>query len=393
MKNSKFLTSIPYLDYAASTPLDPRIKETICHYLDNEDIFANPASSHTCGQQAALAVSRAREQVAHLINAHPKEIIFTSGATESNNLALKGAAFFYESKGKHIISCQTEHKSILDPLQYLKTQGFEITLLTVDKTGRINLSDLENSIRPDTILLSFMHVNNETGTIHDIDAIAKIAKKHHVRLHVDAAQSAGKLTINVKETAIDLLSIASHKLYGPKGIGALYIRSQEPRTHLVPLFHGGNHERGYRAGTLPTHQIAAFGQACALSPLYHEAELPHLKTLSDRLINNLLAIEGSQFNANKSAHFPGIINISFNNVPGDPLLAALQTELCVSSGSACTSVTIDPSHVLLAMGLSHELAQASIRYSIGRFTTEKDLTIAIERTQFHVKHLQSSAMS
>lgn len=365
-----------YLDYAATTPVDPRVAEKMMQYMTMDGVFGNPASrSHRYGWQAEEAVDIARSQVAELINADHREIVFTSGATESDNLAIKGVAHFYQKKGKHIITSKTEHKAVLDTCRQLEREGFEVTYLEPDSNGIIPMQRLEEAMRDDTILLSLMHVNNEIGVIHDIKAIGELCRSKGVIFHVDAAQSAGKLPIDMQEMKVDLMSISGHKMYGPKGIGALYVR-RKPRIRLESQMHGGGHERGMRSGTLPTHQIVGLGEAAAIAKADMETDNDRIRFLRDKLWNGIKDIEETYVNGDLEQRYCGSLNVSFNFVEGESLMMALK-DLAVSSGSACTSASLEPSYVLRALGLSDEMAHSSIRFSIGRFTTEEDIDYAI----------------
>ncbi|CAM4089615.1 MULTISPECIES: IscS subfamily cysteine desulfurase [Shewanella] len=366
-----------YLDYAATTPVDPRVAEKMMQYMTMDGIFGNPASrSHRYGWQAEEAVDIARNQVAELINADPREIVFTSGATESDNLAIKGVAHFYHKKGKHIITSKTEHKAVLDTCRQLEREGFEVTYLEPESNGIIPIEKLEAAMREDTILLSLMHVNNEIGVIHDIDAIGELCRAKKVIFHVDAAQSAGKLPIDLQKTKVDLMSISAHKMYGPKGIGALYVR-RKPRIRLEATMHGGGHERGMRSGTLATHQIVGMGEAAAIAKADMESDNARIRRLRDRLWDGIKHIEETYINGDAEQRYCGSLNVSFNFVEGESLMMALK-DLAVSSGSACTSASLEPSYVLRALGLDDEMAHSSIRFSIGRFTTEEEIDHAIE---------------
>ncbi|ABO24183.1 IscS subfamily cysteine desulfurase [Shewanella loihica] len=366
-----------YLDYAATTPVDPRVAEKMMQYMTMDGIFGNPASrSHRYGWQAEEAVDIARNQVAELINADPREIVFTSGATESDNLAIKGVAHFYHKKGKHIITSKTEHKAVLDTCRQLEREGFEVTYLEPESNGIIPIEKLEAAMREDTILLSLMHVNNEIGVIHDIDAIGELCRAKKVIFHVDAAQSAGKLPIDLQKSKVDLMSISAHKMYGPKGIGALYVR-RKPRIRLEATMHGGGHERGMRSGTLATHQIVGMGEAAAIAKADMESDNARIRRLRDRLWDGIKHIEETYINGDAEQRYCGSLNVSFNFVEGESLMMALK-DLAVSSGSACTSASLEPSYVLRALGLDDEMAHSSIRFSIGRFTTEEEIDHAIE---------------
>ncbi len=365
-----------YLDYSATTPVDPRVAQLMCRYLTMEGDFGNPASrSHAFGWEAEKAVERARAEVAALIHADPKEIVWTSGATESDNLALKGVAHFYQTKGRHIVTVKTEHKAILDTARQLEREGFEVTYLDPEPDGLLDLGRLEAALRKDTILVSVMHVNNEIGVIQDLAAISRIVKPRGIILHSDAAQSAGKIPIDVNALGVDLLSLSAHKVYGPKGIGALYVR-RKPRVRLEAQMHGGGHERGMRSGTLATHQIVGMGEAFRLAREEMDAEAARLKRLRVRLLEGLSDIEEVYVNGDLDRRIPGNLNISFNFVEGESLIMALK-ELAVSSGSACTSASLEPSYVLRALGRNDELAHSSIRFTMGRFTTEEDVEYTI----------------
>lgn len=362
-----------YFDYAATTPVDPRVAEKMIPYLCEQ--FGNPASSsHSFGWTAEEAVENARNEVAQLIGADSKEIIFTSGATESDNLAIKGAAHFYHSKGKHLITPKTEHKAVLDTMRELERQGFEVTYLDVQKNGLIDLDTLQAAIRPDTILISVMWVNNEIGVIQDIAAIGEICREQKILFHVDAAQATGKVHIDVSALKIDLLSMSAHKNYGPKGVGALYVR-RKPRVRLEAQIHGGGHERGFRSGTLPTHQIVGMGEAYRLSRLEMDKENSHILALRERFLKNIQDIEEVYINGDLQQRVPHNLNISFNYVEGESLIMAVK-ELAVSSGSACTSASLEPSYVLRALGRNDELAHSSLRITFGRFSTEEEVDFA-----------------
>lgn len=365
-----------YLDYAATTPVDPRVAEKMMQFLTMDGTFGNPASrSHRYGWQAEEAVDEARAQLADLLNADPREIVFTSGATESDNLALKGVAEFYAEQGKHIITVQTEHKAVLDSCADLERRGFEVTYLGVDEEGLLSLQELRDAIREDTILVSVMHVNNETGVIQDIPAISTLCREKNVLLHVDAAQSVAKIKVDVEELGIDLLSLSGHKMYGPKGVGALYVR-RKPRVRLHAQMHGGGHERGMRSGTMATHQIAGLGEAARIASTELEQESKTLHALREKLWQGIRGIDGVFINGSPQ-RAPGILNVAFKEVDGESLLLGLK-DLAVSTGSACNSASMEPSYVLRAMGLSNELAHASVRFSLGRFTTEEDVEAAVE---------------
>jgi len=376
-----------YLDYSATTPVDPRVAEKMMHYLTIQGHFGNPASrSHQFGWDAEKAVQEARVQVADLINADPKEIVWTSGATESDNLAIKGVAHFYQKQGKHIITCKTEHKAVLDTCRQLEREGFEVTYLVPEPNGLIDLKKLEAAIREDTILVSLMHVNNEIGVISDLAEIGEITRAHKVLFHVDAAQSAGKVPIDLKTMKVDLMSFSAHKIYGPKGIGALYVR-RKPRVRLEAQMHGGGHERGMRSGTLPTHQIVGMGEAFRIAKEEMASENEQLIKLRDRLWNGLKDIEELYVNGDLEHRIPGNLNLSFNFVEGESLIMALK-DLAVSSGSACTSASLEPSYVLRALGRNDELAHSSIRFTLGRFTTEEDIDYAIPLIRTKIEKLR-----
>ncbi|PKF63573.1 IscS subfamily cysteine desulfurase [Psychromonas sp. psych-6C06] len=366
-----------YLDYSATTPVDPRVAELMMKYLTMDGEFGNPASrSHRFGWQAEEAVDIAREQIADLINADSREIVFTSGATESNNLAIKGAAHFYGKKGKHIITAKTEHKAVLDTCRQLEREGYEVTYLEPGSDGIVTPQQLKDTLREDTVLVSLMHVNNEIGVIQDIEAFGEICRANKIVLHVDAAQSAGKIEIDVKKMKVDLISFSAHKIYGPKGIGALYV-SRKPRIRLEGQMHGGGHERGMRSGTLPTHQIVAMGEAFRIAKDEMVEEAARTLKLRTRLLEGVSDMEEVYVNGSMDSRIAGNINISFNYVEGESLVMALK-DLAVSSGSACTSASLEPSYVLRAIGRDDELAHSSIRFSIGRFTTEAEIDYAIK---------------
>jgi cysteine desulfurase len=367
-----------YLDNSATTPVDPRVMDIMIPYFTEK--FGNAASrSHPFGWVAEEAVDYAREQVAKLINADPKEIIFTSGSTEANNLALKGVFEMYAEKGNHIITCTTEHKCILDTCKHIEKSGGEITYLEVDDEGMIDLKELEAAITPKTILISIMYANNEIGVMHPIKEIAAIAKKHNVLFHTDATQAAGKVPIDVQAEGIHLLSMSAHKMYGPKGIGCLYVRRKNPRVKVTAQIDGGGHERGMRSGTLAVPGIVGFGAACeiARNEMFNDAE--RLSKLRDKLENALLELEEAFVNGNRQHRLPHITNISFKYVEGEGLMMGFNKDIAVSSGSACTSASLEPSYVLKALGLGDDLAHSSIRFSLGRFTTEEQIDFTIER--------------
>ncbi|ACJ20207.1 IscS subfamily cysteine desulfurase [Coxiella burnetii] len=376
-----------YFDYMATTPADPAVVGAMVASLTKEGVFGNSASeNHRYGWEARQLIENARESVAKLINADPREIIWTSGATESNNLALKGAASFYRRQGKHIITMSSEHKSVLDTCAHLAFSGFEITTLTPEPNGLLNLEKFEAAIRPDTILASILHVNNETGVIQDIHAISEITRRHGILFHVDAAQSAGKIPIDLQAVSVALMSFSAHKIYGPKGIGALYVRAK-PRVRLEPLIHGGGHEKGLRSGTLATHQIIGMGKAFELAKLHLEDDNKHLTQLRDRLWNGLVKLGGLHINGANAPRIPGCLNIRFDGVEGESLLVSLQ-KVAISSGSACNSASSLPSHVLTAMGLTREEADNSIRISFGRFTTQEEVDGAVEHITEQVNRLR-----
>lgn len=366
-----------YLDYSATTPVDPRVAKKMCHYLTMEDgLFGNAASrSHAYGWDAEKAIDEAREEVARLIHADPKEVVWTSGATESDNLAIKGIAHFNHKKGKHIITAKTEHKAVLDTCRQLEREGFEVTYLDPESNGLIDLAKLEAAMRDDTILVSIMHVNNEIGVIQDVAAIGKLCRERKIYFHVDAAQSCGKVEIDVDAMNIDLLSMSAHKIYGPKGMGALYVR-RKPRVRLEAQMHGGGHERGMRSGTLATHQIVGMGEAFRLAREEMAEERARILKLRERLLDGVKDLEEVYINGDLEQRVPHNLNISFNFVEGESLMMALG-DLAVSSGSACTSASLEPSYVLRALGRSDELAHSSIRFSFGRFTTEADIDHAV----------------
>jgi cysteine desulfurase len=369
-----------YLDYSATTPVDPRVAEKMIPYIT--ELFGNPASrSHSFGWTAEKAVENAREEVAKLVNADPREIVWTSGATESNNLAIKGAAHFYSGKGKHIITVMTEHKAVIDPVRELEREGFEATFLQPEPNGLVDIEKFKAAIRPDTVLASVMFVNNEIGVIQDIEAIGNICREHGIIFHVDAAQATGKVAINLEKLPVDLMSFSAHKTYGPKGIGALYVR-RKPRVRLEAQMHGGGHERGLRSGTLATHQIVGMGEAFRIAREEMELENVRIRRLRERLLAGLKEIDEVYVNGDLKQRVPHNLNISFNFVEGESLIMAVK-DIAVSSGSACTSASLEPSYVLRALGRSDELAHSSIRFSIGRFTTEEeiDYTIALMKSK------------
>ncbi|WP_420936135.1 IscS subfamily cysteine desulfurase [Alteromonas sp. A081] len=386
------LSSPIYLDYAATTPVDPRVAEEMAKCLTLEGNFGNPASrSYRFGWMAEEAVDIARNQVSDALNCDPREIVFTSGATESNNLAIKGVAEGYASKGKHIITINTEHKAVLDTCEYLQTQGFDVTYLSVGTDGLINLSELESAIREDTILVSVMHVNNELGVIQDIETIGKLCRKHNVLFHVDGAQSVGKVAVDLNVLPVDLLSMSAHKFYGPKGMGALYVR-RSPKIHLKAQIHGGGHERGMRSGTLATHQIVGMGAALELASREMDVENERIKALRTSLWSGLSKIDGVYLNGHKEKRVAGILNVSFADVDGESLMMGLN-DIAVSSGSACTSASLEPSYVLKALGRCDELAHAGIRFSVGRFTTQDDIDYVVNKVTDVTNRLRQVALA
>ncbi len=376
-----------YLDYAATTPVDPRVAQKMSECLMAEGNFGNPASrSHKFGWEAEEAVEIARRQVADLINADPREIVWTSGATESDNLAIKGVAQFYQSKGKHIVTSKVEHKAVLDTCRYLERQGFEVTYLEPGEEGFISPEQLSEAIREDTTIVSLMHVNNEIGVVNDITALGEVCRERKVFFHVDAAQSAGKIPIDLAEMKVDLMSFSAHKIYGPKGMGALYVR-RKPRVRLEAQMHGGGHERGMRSGTLATHQIVGMGEAFRIAKIEMFEETERIEKLRQRLWAGVANMEEVYINGSVDQRIPGIFNVSFNFVEGESLIMSL-SDLAISSGSACTSASLEPSYVLRALGRNDELAHSSLRFSIGRFTTEEDIDYAIEKVKAAVEKLR-----
>jgi cysteine desulfurase len=376
-----------YLDYSATTPVDPRVADEMCKYLKPDGVFGNPASrSHAFGWAAEEAVERARQDVADLINADSKEIVWTSGATESDNLAIKGAAHFYNKRGKHIITLKTEHKAVLDTCRHLEREGYEVTYLDPEPSGLVDLDKFREAIREDTILASIMHVNNEIGVIQDIKTIGEICRENKVLFHVDAAQSPGKVPIDLQEMPVDLMSFSAHKIYGPKGVGALYVR-RKPRVRIEAQMHGGGHERGMRSGTLPTHQIVGMGMAFRLAREEMAKDNERLLELRNRLWDGLKDMEEVYLNGDLDQRIAGNLNISFNYVEGESLMMALK-DMAVSSGSACTSASLEPSYVLRALGRDDELAHSSIRFSIGRFTTPEEIDYVIKQTREQVERLR-----
>ncbi|WP_374334832.1 IscS subfamily cysteine desulfurase [Leeia sp.] len=374
-----------YLDYSATTPIDPRVAEKMIPWLTEH--FGNPASrSHAYGWEAEEAVELARKQVADLLNADPKEIVWTSGATESDNLAIKGAAHFYSSKGKHLITLKTEHKAVLDTMREMERQGFEVTYLSPKPNGLVDMDELAATIRPDTILVSIMMVNNEIGVIQPIAEIGELCRSRGVLFHVDAAQATGKVVIDLAVLKVDLMSLSAHKSYGPKGVGALYVR-RKPRVRLEAQIHGGGHERGMRSGTLATHQIIGMGEAYRIAREDMASENERIRMLRDRLWRGLSQIEEVHLNGDMDARVPHNLNVSFNFVEGESLIMALKA-LAVSSGSACTSASLEPSYVLRALGRSDELAHSSIRFTLGRFTTEAEIDFAVQLIQEKIGKLR-----
>jgi len=374
-----------YMDYSATTPVDARVVDKMIPYLREQ--FGNPASrSHQYGWDAERAVEEARENVAKLVNCDPREIIWTSGATESDNLAIKGAAHFYKSKGKHIITVKTEHKAVLDTCRELEREGFEVTYLDVKDNGLLDLDKLQAAIRPDTILVSVMSVNNEIGVIQDVAAIGEITRAKGIVFHVDAAQATGKIEIDLQKQKVDLMSFSAHKTYGPKGIGALFVR-RKPRIRIEAQMHGGGHERGMRSGTLATHQIVGMGEAFRIAREEMAVENERVRMLRDRLLNGLKEMEEVYVNGDMEARVPHNLNISFNFVEGESLIMAVK-DVAVSSGSACTSASLEPSYVLRALGRNDELAHSSIRFTVGRFTTEQDVDYVINLLKGKIQKLR-----
>ncbi|WP_226648541.1 IscS subfamily cysteine desulfurase [Microbulbifer variabilis] len=376
-----------YLDYSATCPVDPRVAAKMAEQLTMEGNFGNPASrSHLYGWKAEEAVENARQQVAELINADPREIVWTSGATESDNLAIKGAAHFYQGRGKHIITSKIEHKAVLDTCRQLEREGFEVTYLNPREDGIVTPQQVEEALREDTILVSLMHVNNEIGVINDIAAIGELCRSRKVIFHVDAAQSAGKLPIDLQEMKVDLMSFSAHKVYGPKGIGALYVR-RKPRVRLEAQMHGGGHERGMRSGTLPTHQIVGMGEAFRIAKEEMVQEGERLVSLRNRFWDQIKDMEEVHINGSAEQRVPGNLNVSFAFVEGESLIMSLR-DLAISSGSACTSASLEPSYVLRALGVNDELAHSSLRFSFGRFTSEQDVDTAATAVRKAVEKLR-----
>ncbi|MDG2171237.1 MAG: IscS subfamily cysteine desulfurase [Gammaproteobacteria bacterium] len=377
-----------YLDYASTTPIDKRVADKMFEYMTMDGMYGNPASrSHSFGWDADEAVSQSRKHIADLINADPREIVWTSGATESDNLAIKGAAHFYKKKGKHIITLKTEHKAVLDACRQLEREGFEVTYMEPMSSGLLDFKELESEIREDTVLISIMHVNNEIGVIQDIEKIGELCRSKNIIFHVDAAQSAGKIEIDLQKIKVDLMSFSAHKIYGPKGIGALYVR-RKPRVRLEAQIHGGGHERGLRSGTLPTHQIVGMGEAFRIAKEEMNKDFENISKLRNRLWNGVKDMEEVYLNGDFENRYPGIMNISFNYVEGESLIMATK-DIAVSSGSACTSASLEPSFVLRAIGRSDELAHSSLRMSIGRFTSEEDIDATIETVKLAVEKLRA----
>ena len=376
-----------YLDYSATTPVDPRVAQKMADCLLVDGNFGNPASrSHVFGWKAEEAAENARRQVAELVNADPREIVWTSGATESDNLAIKGVAHFYATKGKHIVTSKIEHKAVLDTCRQLEREGFEITYLEPTPEGIITPAMVESALREDTILVSVMHVNNEVGSVNDIAAIGELTRSRGILLHVDAAQSAGKIDIDLEKLKVDLMSFSAHKVYGPKGMGALYVR-RKPRVRLEAQMHGGGHERGMRSGTLATHQIVGMGEAFRIAKEEMHQEMARIEGLRKRFFDQVQGLEELYVNGSATSYAPNILNVSFNYVEGESLMMSLK-DLAVSSGSACTSASLEPSYVLRALGRNDELAHSSIRFSFGRFTTEEEVDYAANKVVEAVSKLR-----
>ncbi len=388
LHDKKNILNIPiYLDYSATTPVDPRVAKMMSECLTIEGAFGNPASrSHTFGWESEKLVEEARKNVASLINADHREIIWTSGATESDNLAIKGAAHFYKDRGNHLITLSTEHKAVLDTMRSLENEGFEVTYLDPEPNGLLNQKKLVDAITPSTILISIMHVNNEIGVIQDLESIGKITREKNIILHVDAAQSPGKVKVDVDKYNIDLLSLSAHKVYGPKGIGALYVR-RKPRVRLEAQMHGGGHERGFRSGTLPTHQIVGMGEAFRIAEEEMLEDNKRILKLRDKLWNGLKDMEEIYLNGDLDQRIPGNLNVSFNFIEGESLIMAMK-DVAVSSGSACTSASLEPSYVLRALGRDDELAHSSIRMTIGKYTTEIDIEHVLKIIKDNVSRLR-----
>ncbi len=376
-----------YMDYSATTPVDPRVAEKMCSCLTTDGVFGNPASrSHAFGWDAEVAADKARTQVAELVNADPKEIVWTSGATESDNLAIKGAAHFYSKKGKHIVTCKTEHKAVLDTCRQLEREGFEVTYLDPEPSGLIDLEKFQAALRDDTVLVSIMHANNEIGVIQDIETMGNMTRERKIIFHVDAAQSAGKVPMDLQQLNVDLMSFSAHKIYGPKGIGALYVQ-RKPRVRLEAQMHGGGHERGMRSGTLPVHQIVGMGEAFRIAGEEMATENERILALRQRLWNGMRDMEQVFLNGDEEQRLAGNLNASFAFVEGESLIMALK-DLAVSSGSACTSSSLEPSYVLRALGREDELAHSSIRFTLGRFSTQEEVDHAISIIGAQVKRLR-----
>ena len=374
-----------YLDYSSTTPVDPRVAAKMIPYLT--EMYGNPASrSHSYGWTAEDAVEAARDEVAKLVNCDSKEIVWTSGATESINLAIKGAAHFYKTKGKHIITLKTEHKATLDTFRELERQGFEATYLDVKENGLVDMEVFKAALRPDTIIVSILYVNNEIGVIQPVEEIGEICRERGIIFHLDAAQATGKVVIDLQTLKVDLMSFCAHKTYGPKGIGALFVR-RKPRVRLEAQMHGGGHERGFRSGTLATHQIVGMGEAFRLARLEMAAENERIRMLRDRLLNGIKGMEEIYVNGDLEHRVPHNLNVSFNFVEGESLIMGIK-ELAVSSGSACTSASLEPSYVLRALGRNDELAHSSIRFTIGRFTTESDIDFAVKLLKERIQKLR-----
>ena len=389
IKEQKNNLSIPiYLDYSATTPVDERVAKAMADCLTKEGTFGNPASrSHPYGWDSEKLIDQARINVANLLGADKREIIWTSGATESDNLAIKGAAYFYKEKGNHLITLSTEHKAVLDTMRFLESEGFEVTYLDPKDNGLVDINELKKAIKPTTILISIMHVNNEIGVIQDLESIGKLCKENKIVFHVDAAQSPGKVEIDVNKFNIDLCALSAHKAYGPKGIGALYVR-RKPRIRLQPQMHGGGHERGFRSGTLPTHQIVGMGEAFKYAKTEMVKDNKKIKKLRDMLWDGLKDMEEIYLNGDLNQRIPGNLNISFNFVEGESLIMAIK-DIAVSSGSACTSASLEPSYVLRALGREDELAHSSIRMTIGKYTTEEEILHTIDLLKNAVSKLRA----
>ena len=389
IKEQKNSLSIPiYLDYSATTPVDERVAKAMADCLTKEGTFGNPASrSHPYGWDSEKLIDQARINVANLLGADKREIIWTSGATESDNLAIKGAAYFYKEKGNHLITLSTEHKAVLDTMRFLESEGFEVTYLDPQDNGLVDIDELKKAIKPTTILISIMHVNNEIGVIQDLESIGKLCKENKIVFHVDAAQSPGKVELDVNKFNIDLCALSAHKAYGPKGIGALYVR-RKPRIRLQPQMHGGGHERGFRSGTLPTHQIVGMGEAFKYAKTEMVKDNKKIKKLRDMLWDGLKDMEEIYLNGDLNQRIPGNLNISFNFVEGESLIMAIK-DIAVSSGSACTSASLEPSYVLRALGREDELAHSSIRMTIGKYTTEEEILHTIDLLKNAVSKLRA----